>query len=250
MRLITLLLLLLPFVHASAQDEGFRCLANNPEQLARQLAENPDALARAEAARTALKARLDGFERGGSGYIIPVVFHIVHNDGPENISDAQLYDAIRILNDDFNRQNPDWATVRPEFIDIVGDAGMEFRLAKRDPQGNCTNGITRTKSSRTNDGDFGDDAADPMAARPVHERMGCRQCQWRRGLHLLPGWLDGWPQADGIVILHTYTGSIGTGAPTVAVCSHMKWDIGSTSSIAGAIAMSQGRTTTASWMMK
>lgn len=213
MRLITLLLLLLPFVRTSAQDEGFRCLANNPEQLARQLAENPDALARAEAARTALKARLDGFERGGSGYIIPVVFHIVHNDGPENISDAQLYDAIRILNDDFNRQNPDWATVRPEFIDIVGDAGMEFRLAKRDPQGNCTNGITRTKSSRTNDGDF---EMTQLIQWPRDRYMNvwvAASANGAAGYTYYPEWLDGWPQADGIVILHTYTGSIGTGAP-------------------------------------
>ena len=38
----------------------------------------------------------------GGNYIIPMVVHIIHNYGSENISDAQVVDAIRILNEDFN----------------------------------------------------------------------------------------------------------------------------------------------------
>ena len=34
-------------------------------------------------------------------YTIPVVFHILHLGGPENISDAQVYDEMRILNEDY-----------------------------------------------------------------------------------------------------------------------------------------------------
>ncbi|MGB3947795.1 MAG: hypothetical protein WBM13_07410, partial [Bacteroidia bacterium] len=34
-------------------------------------------------------------------YIIPVVIHIVHNNGPENISDAQVIAGIQHLNDAF-----------------------------------------------------------------------------------------------------------------------------------------------------
>ena len=30
-------------------------------------------------------------------FIIPVVFHIIHENGTENISDAQIQDAVRIL---------------------------------------------------------------------------------------------------------------------------------------------------------
>ena len=33
-------------------------------------------------------------------FIIPVVIHIVHDGGISNISDAQVYDAIEILNED------------------------------------------------------------------------------------------------------------------------------------------------------
>src|SRR5690606_17618503 len=76
--------------------------------------------------------------RGGGPYIIPVVFHIIHQNGAENISDEQVEDAIRVANLDFNKQNADWSTVRPEFLDILADVGLEFRLARKDPQGNCT----------------------------------------------------------------------------------------------------------------
>jgi len=213
MRSTTLFLLLLLVAPSVAQDEGFRCLANHPVELQRHLAEVPEAEAQALAAREALNTRLEGFERGGNGYIIPVVFHIIHNNGAENINDDQLYDAIRVLNDDFNKQNPDWTTVRPEFLDIVGDVGIEFRLAKRDPQGNCTNGITRTLSTRTYDGDF---AMTQLIQWPRDRYMNvwvAASADGAAGYTYYPEWLDNWPQADGIVILHTYTGSIGTGAP-------------------------------------
>jgi PKD repeat protein len=209
---LTLALLLTSALHG--QDDGFRCLANHPAELQRHLARTPGALERAMAAKAALDTRLAGFERGGDGaYIIPVVFHVIHNNGPENIGDAQLYDAIRVLNEDFNRLNPDWTTVRPEFLDIVGDVGIEFRLAKRDPQGNCTNGVTRTVSTRTYDGDF---AMTQLIQWPRDRYMNvwvAASAAGAAGYTYYPIWLDGWPEADGIVILHNYTGSIGTSAP-------------------------------------
>ena len=40
-------------------------------------------------------------------YIIPVVFHVIHEGGSENISFEQIEDQMRILNEDFARLNPD-----------------------------------------------------------------------------------------------------------------------------------------------
>ena len=40
-------------------------------------------------------------------YVIPVVFHVIHVGGTENISDAQIYSQLVRLNQDFRRQNPD-----------------------------------------------------------------------------------------------------------------------------------------------
>jgi len=46
-------------------------------------------------------------------YTIPVVFHVLHMNGPENISDAQIFDAISILNRDMRKLNPDTITIIP-----------------------------------------------------------------------------------------------------------------------------------------
>ncbi len=40
-------------------------------------------------------------------YIIPIVFHVIHNYGPENITDQQIYDQLRIINEDFQKRNAD-----------------------------------------------------------------------------------------------------------------------------------------------
>ena len=86
-------------------------------------------------------------------YIIPVVVHVLHKGGPENISNEQIEDAIRVLNEDLRRINPDTGSTRSVFKPYAADFNVEFRLAKRDPQGNCTNGITRTFSPLTYEAD-------------------------------------------------------------------------------------------------
>ncbi|MES2389521.1 MAG: M43 family zinc metalloprotease, partial [Bacteroidota bacterium] len=81
--------------------------------------------------------------------IIPVVVHVIHNNGHEYISMAQVQDAIRILNQDFNLQNPDTGIIHPDFRHIQGNTNFEFRLATIDPDGNCTSGVTYTKDANT-----------------------------------------------------------------------------------------------------
>lgn len=205
------LLLLSPLC---GQDSGFRCLNNHPGELAQHLSEAPQALDRALAAKAVLDSQAAGFQRGGGGaYVIPVVFHIIHNNGPENISDAQVEDAVRILNEDFNKLNPDWTEVTSAFIDIVADVGIEFRLAQRDPEGNCTNGITRTVSNLTELGDFD---MTQLIQWPRERYMNiwvCRYANGAAGYTYYPMWLDGWPEADGIVVQYNYVGSIGAGSP-------------------------------------
>jgi len=83
--------------------------------------------------------------------IIPVVVHIIHNYGAENIPDAQVADAIRFLNEDYLGTSADLLAVIPGFTSIVGNPQFEFRLATLDPSGFCTNGITRRQSTYTVD---------------------------------------------------------------------------------------------------
>ncbi|HIA36333.1 MAG TPA: hypothetical protein EYN89_06240, partial [Flavobacteriales bacterium] len=78
----------------------------------------------------------------GTIYTIPVVVHIVHNNGTENISDAQVLQGIQDLNDGFANQGP--------YQDVNGvDVEIVFCMAERDPNDNATNGITRDISPLT-----------------------------------------------------------------------------------------------------
>ena len=54
-------------------------------------------------------------------YLIPVVFHVIHEGGAENISDDQVYDAMSILNRDFRLENEDVADVVGDFSDLPAD---------------------------------------------------------------------------------------------------------------------------------
>lgn len=85
-------------------------------------------------------------------YRIPVVFHVVYNTTAQNISDELLLSQIDVLNEDFRRRNSDTSETRAIFKERAGDAGIEFFLATLAPDGNITNGITRTQTTNTNFG--------------------------------------------------------------------------------------------------
>jgi len=146
-------------------------------------------------------------------YIVPVVFHIIHDGGNENISDEQVYDAMDILNRDFAMQNEDLENVVEEFTDVVSaDINIEFKLAQRDPNGNCTNGIMRVQSPLT---DSGDEDMKDLSRWPRDSYLNvwvCRDAGGAAGYTFVPSSVSGFfgLANDGIVLLHNYTGSIGT----------------------------------------
>jgi PKD repeat protein len=193
------------------------CSAN---EMDRQLAfvDDPVAemerIAQADAELEAFTAQWAADQTGAErvDYTIPVVFHIIHNNGEENISNEQIEDAVRILNDDFNRLNADWDNVSQAFLPLVANVGIAFKLARRDPQGNCTNGITRTVSALTNDGT---QTMKDLIQWPRNKYLNiwvAASADGAAGYTYRPGSVNNQPSWDGIVILHDYTGSIGTGS--------------------------------------
>jgi PKD repeat protein len=104
----------------------------------------------------------DGTIEKGVVYTIPVVFHIVHDGGIENISDEQIHDAMDILNTDYRKLNNDANFVVSDFLSIASDSEIEFSLATKSPDGTCFNGITRTRSSMTFDGSQGSAQVDAI----------------------------------------------------------------------------------------
>lgn len=148
--------------------------------------------------------------KSGNPYIIPVVFHIIHNYGNENIGDAQVHDALKQVNLQFRKLNPDTASIVSSFQAIAADASIEFRLAQLDPNGNCTSGITRTVSPLTN---IGDHQVKSLIHWPPDKYLNVYICAEAAGLAghaLLPSAADTIPAWDGIVMQHSYIGTIGT----------------------------------------
>ena len=85
----------------------------------------------------------------GGKRIVPVIFHVIHKYGVENISHEQIEDAIKLMNLDYNKENPDTTNTFPLFKSRAADPQIEFRLAKIDPWGNCTDGVDRVYDPRT-----------------------------------------------------------------------------------------------------
>ncbi len=83
-------------------------------------------------------------DNGNEIKTIPVVVHVIHNGGTENISQAQIERQIQILNEDYGKlpgSPGNGAGV---------DTRVRFCLTKIDPQGRCTDGIVRLKTLLTN----------------------------------------------------------------------------------------------------
>ena len=73
---------------------------------------------------------------------IPVVVHIIHNNGSENISDDQVRNAVKWINDGLQHQN--------HYLSENGAAAnIQLCLALKDPGGKATNGIVRHVSTYT-----------------------------------------------------------------------------------------------------
>lgn len=142
-------------------------------------------------------------------YTIPVVFHIMHLNGNENISDAQINDAVAILNTDFRKLNADTSQIVTEFKALAADVNFEFRLATKDEYGNCTSGIIRHYSTSTNWGGAFTDYMDTWSpSMYLNIYVVKTMSNGAAGYTYLPGSV---PAAmDAIVILHNYVGSIGT----------------------------------------
>ena len=160
----------------------------------------------------------------GVVYTIPVVFHIIHNNGSENISDAQVQDALNILNRDYRKLNADTSAIVSAFQGDAADVEIQFVFATVAPNGACFSGITRTVSALTNNGDDGEaQVAAVVSGNNVYQGI------WQHNRYLniyvandiggAAGYTfnpnnGGTAQQqmyyNGIFVLESYTGSIGT----------------------------------------
>jgi hypothetical protein len=158
-------------------------------------------------------------------YTIPVVFHILHNGGSENISSAQVQSALDILTRDYRRLNSDANSVTAAFTGMPSDVEIEFAFAKVAPNGACFDGITRTQSTLTNNGSSGQNQVNAIiAGNDVYQGVWphnkylniyiANDIGGAAGYTYLPNGNSAANATNmyynGIFILENYTGSIGT----------------------------------------
>jgi PKD repeat protein len=158
----------------------------------------------------------------GTVYYIPIVFHLLHNGGVENISDEQILDAFSILNRDFRLLNSDANNVHSDFQGLPADVEIEFRLATKAPNGTCFSGITHTQSSAsTNSTNGGTNQVNAIIAGndvyngewPGNKYLNIfivADASGAAGYTYTPSNWIGTGMENGIWILHDYVGSIGT----------------------------------------
>lgn len=182
-------------------------------------------------AREQLSAAASQSATRGTVYTIPVVFHVLHAGGVENISDEQIFNAMEIINRDFRLLNADAATVNPDFnasnpnaFVTPADIEVEFQLATKAPNGACFNGITRTFSPASYQGDDGFAQVQTIIdnnnvyqghwpSRNYLNVFVCGDIGGAAGYTFLPGgWFDENETFFGIWMLSDYVGAIGTGS--------------------------------------
>ncbi len=202
---------------------------------------------------------LTKFDQTTTGkYVIPVVVHVLHTGGSENITRAQIVTQINQSNKDFRMENNALApglasfaafdTLVPYFngadtvFVIHGNdtsallSKFEFRLATLDPFGNCTDGVTRTYTEKSElAGDYSKfkqviswDRAKYFNIWIVNDILGNTPGQTTLGYAQFPFAFGGqFPltSTDGITIIHNFfgtsgTASGGTGATTTHEAGH------------------------------
>lgn len=152
--ILTLFLVLGKFDYVAAQKKRCGTTEHQNEQLKKHpnlqsiIAEDEKANQQWIAAHWG-ENKKQGFNKPQPYITIPVVVHVVWHNPAENISDAQIQSQITALNEDFRLSNTDSLPAIHPFWPYTADAQIEFCLAKRDPNGNPTNGITRTNSQIT-----------------------------------------------------------------------------------------------------
>ncbi len=147
---------------------------------------------------------------------IPVVVHVVYNTSTQNISNAQILSQLEVLNEDYRKLNANASNTPSEFQGLAADVEVEFCLASRDPNGNWTDGITRTETDVVNwngsdlvksTSDGGKDGWEPS------KYLNIWVCNIGSGL-LGYAYPPGVPSyLDGVVIGYKYFGKTGTLQP-------------------------------------
>lgn len=170
---------------------------------------------------------------------VPIVIHIIYKQNHPNIGYGtnipveQIEDALRILNEDYSKTNSEFPNPpRNTFLTVSANPNIEFCLATIDPDGNPTNGITRTLATNGTGTFDADDNTDSNAMKRdalggkdgwdpakylniwICDLVNSQGGGMTLGYSYLPGlpFWNAWK--DGLVVDYRYFGTTGMAAPS------------------------------------
>ncbi len=183
-------------------DEHYQKLLKQYPQLA-EYEEQFDAQIKAQAGARTTAAGPDT-----ATYDMPIVVHVIHDYGVENLSDNALYEAAAYWAVVYMKQNADTSGVIPPFVQYIGNPKIRLHLATKDPNGKPTKGIDRVQSYLTFSG--GDQAK--YNQWPQNEYVNIWLINQMSGDNAgaaayayFPGSAVYQPYYDGIIALYDYT---------------------------------------------
>lgn len=199
-----------------AQTPQHRSCATT-EVMAEQIRQNPDLIDNIEAIEnhTQRFIKTPQIQTRNATITIPVVIHIIYRTANdiENISDAQILSQLETLNNDYRHLNSDQTNTPSVFQPFATDCGIEFKLAKRTPDGKSTTGIVRYPTTRRTPWGKNDEIKMPekggVAPWDASKYLNIYVCAIGSGIlgySTMPGTIA---SLDGVVIDYRYFGAIG-----------------------------------------
>jgi PKD repeat protein len=142
-------------IHTQAQNKRVGNWCGTDQYMQELEAQDPTLIQKREALdqyildnkdRIRAEIAANGNNKKAISFIIPVVWHVITHNGQGNVTKQNIEDQMLTLNEDFQRLNADRVNTRALFSPYAADIQVEFRLAHKDPNGNCTEGIVRVES--------------------------------------------------------------------------------------------------------
>ncbi len=211
---LTTLIILLSFSVYSQRTCGTTVYLNH------QQSQNPLLKQQMKIQEKVIQEWIDNSKKSNEEIVyIPVIFHVLYNNSTTNINDQQIYSQIDILNDDYSRNNADSINTPAMFDSLAADIRIQFCVSHQTPDGDWTNGITRTSTTKSTfelssdeakfDSKGGIDAWDTekylnIWIVPEIVEGGMTNIL---GYAQMPG---GSAATDGVVVGYNYIGNIGT----------------------------------------
>lgn len=215
----TITLFFVSVIFVSAQN-FIPCATDQTYQQA--VIKNPELLKIEKTANEQVRLQLPllNFNKKSTIKIIPVVFHVIHENGIENISQAQIMDEIRIMNEDYRKKVGTNGGTNTDAL--AADMEIEFRLAQYDPNGNKHDGINRIYSTLAENADDNTKALsywnssryfNIWVVKSIKNNTG------QTGVTVLgyaqfPYQQSSQPTTDGIIVCYNQLGIIGSGMAT------------------------------------